>query len=107
MPTIKKFNYTWADGATPVNFMDWVNELSPAERLEFDLADARQNELRQQHQDQGTLLDVSESIESPQHVWQNEESAKTGNKSDPVWTRYFDRYLAETNTTFTITYEEQ
>jgi hypothetical protein len=106
MPTIKKFNYTWADGVTPVNFMDWINALSPAERLEFDLAEARQAETRQKHQDQGNLV-VGESIESPQHVWQDEESAKTGNKSDPVWTRYFDRYLAETNTTFTITYEEQ
>jgi hypothetical protein len=106
MPTIKKFNYTWADGVTPVNFMAWINELSPAERLEFDLADARQNEIRQQHQAQGNLV-VNDSIESPQHVWQDEQLAKDGNKSDPVWTRYFDRYLAETNTTFTITYEEQ
>lgn len=106
MPTIKKFNYTWADGVTPVNFMAWVNDLSPAERLEFDLADARQTAIRQQPQDQGTLV-VGESLEAPQHVWQDEQSAKNGNKSDPVWTRYFDRYLAETNTTFTITYEEQ
>ena len=106
MPTIKKFNYTWAAGVPPVNFMAWVNALSPAERLEFDLADARQTELRQYHQDQGTLV-IGESLEAPQHVWQDKELAETGNKSDPVWTRYFDRYLAETNTTLTITYEEQ
>lgn len=106
MPTIKKFNYTWADGVTPVNFMTWIKALSPAERLEFDLADARQTEIRQQPQDQGNLV-VGESIAQPQHVWQDKELAESGIKSDPVWARYFDRYIAETNTTLTITYEEQ
>lgn len=106
MSTIKKFTYSWPDGVTPVNFMDWVTELSPAERLEFDLAEARQLEIRKQKEDQGQLQ-VSTSVESPQYVWQDEESAKTGVLSDPVWDRYYKRYLDETKTILTITYEEQ
>lgn len=106
MPTIQKFNYSWPEGVVPTIFNDWVNELSPAERLEFDLAEARQNELRKPLEDQGALV-VGDSIESPAHTWKDAEAAANKPKSDPVWERYYTRYLEETKTILTITYEEQ
>lgn len=106
MATIQKFNYSWPEGVTPTNFGDWVNELSPAERLEFDLAEARQIEIRKQKEDQGKLQ-VGDSTASPQHIWEDEASAKAGVFSDPVWERYYKRYLDETKTILTITFEEQ
>lgn len=106
MPTIQKFNFSWPEGVEPVNFRQWVNNLSPAERLEFDLAEERQQEIRKQKEDQGKLT-VSESIESPAHIWADAESAAARTLSDPVWERYYKRYLDETKTILTITYEEQ
>ena len=61
MPTIQKFNFSWPEGVEPVNFHQWVNNLSPAERLEFDLAEERQQEIRKQKDD--ALVDLPHNIE--------------------------------------------
>lgn len=106
MTVNQKFVYTFKDG-TPINPSQhleiknkWLESLSPEEKEEYNLANIRQKQLRQQVIESGNL-----SVNGNVYVWKDPDAYNTNKQSDEIFLKYFDRYLAETNMQVTIVAE--
>jgi hypothetical protein len=110
MPVAQKFSYRQADGtiiphdSDRIHFMleDWIKSLSEIEQQEYREADKRQKALRKQVIDEGNL---SIAPGGTKYVWKDEKACKNGKPEDPVWGKYWRRYMTETKQQVVVTYE--
>lgn len=111
MPVVQKFSYRQADGTIIPHdsdrvyyiFADWLNSLSEEEQIEYKKADIRQKLLRQEVIDQGNLTIASGGTG---YVWKDEHAYDLGKPTDPVWFKYWYRYMSETKQEIIVTNEE-
>ena len=101
MTVVQKFKYEWPDGVTPIEFIDWIRTLPELEQDEFFAAKRRQEDYRLDAINNGRL-----QLEHGTYVWKDQKEAKLNKQSDPVWVKFFQRYLAETHTKFSVIFEE-
>jgi hypothetical protein len=102
MTVVQKFEYDWPEGVTPIDFVSWTQTLSQEEQDEFSEARRRQESYRQEAIDAGRMQMIDGT-----YVWVDQTAAKLNKKSDPIWVRYWRRYLKETQTRFSTILEEQ
>lgn len=102
MPVRHEFKYTGPDGKPAVPFTDWLQTLTESERQEYLAAQERQLTIRQDYVDSGALIVDDCDPENHGYVWSDSEAAKINKPNDPVWQKYWDRYIAETGTVFEI-----
>jgi hypothetical protein len=102
MTTIQKFSYTWPDGVEPITFGAWINNLPAGERLEYDLAEQRQ----QAYVGAVPGLTISTDPQNHSNIWSG-TCDPTAIEKDPVWLHYRNRYLTETQATMTVDIETQ
>lgn len=100
MQFAQHFSYEMADGtiiSDPIflnqHQLNWISTLSPAEQDEYILARTRQQSYRQQAIDAGKMFIKDDD----KYVWSDYNAMKIGKPEDPIWRKYFDRYLAENN----------
>jgi len=95
MSVTQQFEYTWPEGAIPLQFEPWVATLPQAEQDEFAQAQARQRALRQKLIDEGLLWQVPEG-----YVWKDKNTFDIGKPTDPTWQLYWTRWINETGVKF-------
>lgn len=66
----------------------WSHSLSSAEQQEFDQAELRQLQYRQEAIDQGLL-----TVHADGYYWKNDETFAQGKKFDPVWMKFWKRWV--------------
>lgn len=101
MPVRHRFVYEWPEGIKPITFDQWVQNLDQQEKQEFLEAKRRQIDHRTRAIQQHRM-----KIEQGSYVWATEQIAQENKPTDPVWYRYFQRYLTETQTKFRIEKEQ-
>ena len=101
MPVRHIFVYEWPEGVQPITFDKWIQSLSQTEKQEFFEAKQRQINYRTQAIDRQLM-----AIDHGTYVWADEQSALLNKPTDPVWYRYFQRYLADTQTKFKVEEEK-
>lgn len=110
MPVVQKFSYRQADGTIIPHdsdkvhfiFIAWLESLSEAEQQEYREADKRQKALRKQAIDDGKM---SIAPGGTKYVWKDEQACDSGKPTDPVWFKYWRRYMTETKQQIVVTYE--
>lgn len=103
MKVIHYFEYTWPEGVVPVTLDKWVSTLSKDEQHLFYAAERRQRKYRSQ-----AIRDGDMSMVGPNsYVWSDEETANRNKRTDLEWRAFFDRYILETQTVFTIREERE
>lgn len=103
MSVTHKYIYTAAEDAEAVNFSDWLTGLTQEETEEYTIAERNRAARVRTQVALGKL--VVEYRPEMTYVWVNAEAATKGILLDANWTKYHDRYLAETNTTFEVVTE--
>lgn len=83
---------------------EWVATLPLDEQQEYAAARARQNSLRSVAIEQGKM-EIDNSSDAQDYIWKDESALTINKPNDDVWLKYWDRYLAETQTIFTIEVE--
>lgn len=87
-------NFIRAEGHVPaISFSQWVNTLSAADKAEFDVAAAKHKAIMDAEKASGNLI----SEAGFKQVWRDGPVAP-----HPDWKVFFDRYLAETNTSHSV-----
>ena len=102
MTVLQKFDWSWPQGATPVSFDDWIENLPNDQKQECLSGVKSQHEIRQQAIDRGDMILTTQG-----YIWKDAETAQRGKGIDPVWEKYWLRWQKETQATFTMTYEEK
>jgi hypothetical protein len=95
MAVIQEFEYTWPDGSTPIQFHPWIETLPQAEQEEFAQALGRQQSIRDQWISNGLLEKTSTA-----YIWKDEQTFTTNKPTDPVWSKYWERWIKETGVKF-------
>ena len=99
MAVTKKYSYTWPEGVTPVPHQTWVESLSPADRIKYDAANARQQVITDAAVAAGKL-----TLESfNRMVWVSEDDVEPFVSSkDTEWVDFHLRYCVETKAIFNV-----
>lgn len=84
-----------------ITLWDWVKTLSEVEQQEFNDSELRQHAFRDQAIANGLMQKVGDN-----YIWRDEEAKQINKPQDPVWFKYWERYLKETGTQFSITEEK-
>jgi len=97
-----EFEYTKADGTPVISLVEWIHTLPANEIQEFKESMQRQFDTRQQCIDKGDLIVQDADDGTTYYVWKDEETERIGKKQDPIWMKYFNRYLEENNIQFNV-----
>jgi hypothetical protein len=97
MTVLQKFQYTWPEGTTPIQFTNWITTLPQEDQDEFAQAMTRQESIRQTYIDNGLLSVVPEGYQ-----WKD-QAALNGIPNDPTWEIYWARWVKETGVMFSYT----
>lgn len=95
MPIRQHWEFIWPSGIQ-ITFLQWIETLSNEEQEEFRAAKTRQHEHRQKVIDEGRM-----TMPPGQHQvyeWRDQAAREQGKPNDPVWLKYWERYLRETQT---------
>jgi hypothetical protein len=91
MPLFEKYSYIWKNGPpSSVILENWVLTLSQEEQQEFSKARERQYAYRQVAMDKGNMEIVPEG-----YKWRDEDAHTENKPNDPIWVKYFERWLSE------------
>jgi hypothetical protein len=97
------FEYAWPEGVRPMLLHDWVATLSKEEQDRFYESERRQRAYRAEAIAEG-LMDIA----GPDtYVWRDEATAERNKRTDLEWKAFFDRYILETQTIFTVREERE
>ena len=110
MPVIQKHVYTPAEGKEVVTIGEWaqIASFTPEDRFEFDGAVKKRGSLRKLSEALGHLVTTNnETLTQEVWVWVNQEFANEGIPVDPVFEKYHNRFLEETNQTYQLVTEIQ
>ena len=102
MTYIAQFSMTYPSGDN-ASQDDWINTLTVEEQLEYYAANKRQKQFRQDAVDEGRLV-FDDTLR--QYIWKDKDAYHVNKPSDPVWMKYFERWIEEENIIFTMTYTE-
>jgi len=94
---------TYPSGDTASSQDDWIKTLTVEEQLEYYAADKRQKQFRQDAVDEGRLV-VDDTL--GQYIWKDKDAYHVNKPSDPVWMKYWGRWIEEENIIFTTTCTE-
>jgi hypothetical protein len=95
------FYFINPNGGPVININEWVGTLPENEQQEYHDALSRQFTLRQSYVDSGALTVIDTG-----YIWRDHEAWINNKPHDPVWDKYFARYLKETGTIFKKVIEE-
>lgn len=95
MAIVHEFRFTPAPGTTLIKISAWADTLPADQKTEFYAAEQRHIAAKAQSISQGNLV-----VEQGKYVWKDAAAAQQNIPMDPVWLRYFNRYLSENNITF-------
>jgi len=97
-----EFEFRAGDGQTAVTIVEWLRTLPEDQQKEFKEAKNRQFAARQECIDRGDLIVQDADDGSVLYIWKDEETERIGKKQDPIWMKYFNRYLEENNIQFEV-----
>jgi hypothetical protein len=103
MPLIQKFTYTWPEGTTPIELNNWIKTLSKEEQDEYWEGRRNGDRLRQLAISEGRLvLHFPPGDSDGAYIWKDNESFSVGKENDPIWEKYWQRWMDETGVIFKI-----
>ena len=103
MTVLKKFNYSWPDGVTPLEFTEWIATLPQNEQDAFAAGKANQESFKQTAIDEGRLT----VAEDGSYVWADQEAYAINKENDATWYAYWQRWQLETGVQFSVEIIEQ
>lgn len=106
MPIRVNFVYEWPPGVTPIYFHEWIESLPPNDQINAKLSVERQSEIRSKYVESGTMKMGRLSPTASFYEWKDHDSFETNKPSDPEWGIFWNRYITETQTIFTMVTEE-
>ena len=107
MPVRQEFVFTPPEGTEFIDINTWARDLPSDQLQEWLAAVDRQLAIRQKVIDQAELkVDTSNPNLLDSYIWQEDaikdKPAGEYKPTDPVWLKYWDRYLQETGIKFEI-----
>jgi hypothetical protein len=84
-----------------ITIWEWSKTLPEVEQQEFKDSERRQHAFRDRAIAEGLMQKVGDN-----YIWRDEEAKQINKPHDPVWFKYWERYLQETGTEFSIKEEK-